>query len=233
MDSDYSWVKFYPAAAKKLCSYQDKREELLAWLYSALPAETNYLHNPQGDHLSDIDPFSVFGIFNRHISQEKKSETAAALKKFLGVEEPVPQDFRGVSPLSNENSMFFSFKDKNVEKDIQNLWDLFTGICQNSPGIGPQFDAMTEHQYGIKFNLTMAMYWIAPTKYFPLDKPSRIYLNERGIKVSEKVPTYAEFQKISQEIREKLCDGSTAADAFAKITRDIYYSTHQADKAKI
>ena len=41
MDNDYSWTKFNPAAARKLCAYSDRREELLTWLYSALPEETN------------------------------------------------------------------------------------------------------------------------------------------------------------------------------------------------
>ena len=41
---------------------------------------------------------------NRHISQEKKAEVAKAFKIFLKVDEPAPTDFRGVSPLNNENS---------------------------------------------------------------------------------------------------------------------------------
>ena len=53
-------------------------------------------------------------------------------------------------------------------------------------------------------------------------------LNARGVAVSEKVPTYDEFVKISEEVREKLCGGSTADNAFAIVTRDIYYSTHKA-----
>ena len=40
MDNDYSWTKFNPAAARKLCAYSNRREELLSWLYSALPEET-------------------------------------------------------------------------------------------------------------------------------------------------------------------------------------------------
>ena len=70
--NDYSWCVFFPAAAKALCSYQNKRATLLKELYEALPAETGYLHDPERKPLKDIDPFSVFGILNRHISQEKK-----------------------------------------------------------------------------------------------------------------------------------------------------------------
>ena len=39
---------------------------------------------------------------------------------------------------------------------------------------------------------------------------------------------YDEFVKISEEVRQKLCGDSTADDAFAIVTRDIYYSTHKA-----
>ena len=108
-------------------------------------------------------------------------------------------------------------------------------MCRGSLGIFGQnnevadlFNEMTRHQYGIKFNLTMGMYWVCPTKYFPLDGPSRKYLNARGVPVSEQVPSYDEFLKISEEVRQKLCGGSTADNAFAIVTRDIYYSTHKA-----
>ena len=89
MDNDYSWTKFNPAAARKLCAYSDRREELLTWLYSALPEETNYLHGPNHKKLTDIDPFTVFGVMNRHISQEKKAEVAKSFKIFFKVDEQI------------------------------------------------------------------------------------------------------------------------------------------------
>ena len=70
MDNDYSWTKFNPAAARKLCAYSNRREELLSWLYSALPEETNYLHGPDHKKLTDIDPFTVFGVMNRLSGKE-------------------------------------------------------------------------------------------------------------------------------------------------------------------
>lgn len=105
---------------------------------------------------------------------------------------------------------------------------MFLGLFGKNDQVAGLFNEMTRHQYGIKFNLTMGMYWVCPTKYFPLDGPSRKYLNARGVAVSEQVPTYDEFVKISEEVRQKLCGDSTADDAFAIVTRDIYYSTHKA-----
>lgn len=99
---------------------------------------------------------------NRHISQEKKAEVAKAFKIFFKVDEPSPTDFRGVSPLNNENSMFFGFKDGKTKEDINNLWTLFLGIFGQNNEVADLFNEMTRHQYGIKFNLTMGMYWVCP-----------------------------------------------------------------------
>ena len=145
MDNDYSWTKFNPAAARKLCAYSNRREELLSWLYSALPEETNYLHGPDHKKLTDIDPFTVFGVMNRHISQEKKAEVAKAFKIFLKVDEPAPTDFRGVSPLNNENSMFFGFKDGKTAEDINNLWTLYLGLFGKNDKVAELFNQMTQH----------------------------------------------------------------------------------------
>ena len=209
---------------EKVCPFQDCDKSLL-------PLEVWAVKNrndPDHKKLTDIDPFTVFGVMNRHISQEKKAEVAKAFKIFFKVDEPSPTDFRGVSPLNNENSMFFGFKDGKTKEDINNLWTLFLGIFGQNNEVADLFNEMTRHQYGIKFNLTMGMYWVCPTKYFPLDGPSRKYLNARGVPVSEQVPSYDEFLKISEEVRQKLCGGSTADNAFAIVTRDIYYSTHKA-----
>lgn len=55
--NDYSWCAFYPAAAKALCSYQNKRATLLKELYEALPAETAYLHDPERKSLKTLIRF--------------------------------------------------------------------------------------------------------------------------------------------------------------------------------
>lgn len=223
--NDYSWCAFYPAAARALCSYQNKRAALLKELYEALPAETGYLHDPERKPLKDIDPFSVFGILNRHISQEKKTETAEAFKRIFGLKEPVPHNYHGIPPLSNENSMFFGFKDGQTEKDIDNLWQFFISVLNDESSVGVQFDEMTAHQYGIKFNLTIGMYWIRPEKYFPLDTPSRAFLERHGIKCSStSVPAFKDYEQICTGVRDLLPSLPNKPKSFAQVTRGIYLS---------
>ena len=107
MKEDFSWVNFYPAVCNGIKKYASDRRALVAFLFEKLPEETTYLHNPEGVKVTDIDPFTFLGVMNRHISDAKKSLVAQAFKEFFDVKEPTPQNFHGIPPLSNENSMFF------------------------------------------------------------------------------------------------------------------------------
>lgn len=222
MNEDFSWVTFYPAVCNGLKKYASDRGALLAFLFEKLPEETTYLHNPEGVKVRDIDPFTFLGVMNRHISDPKKSLVAEAFKEFFEVKEPIPQNFHGIPPLSNENSMFFSFKDGKTAEDIQNLWNFFLALLGNSQDVGSMFDRLTTTQYGIKFNLTIGMYWVCPDVYFPLDGPSRRFLQEHGIEVGHKVPSFAEYKTIIEEVKSKVCEKSFNQESFAKITRSIF-----------
>lgn len=84
---------------------------------------------------------------------------------------------------------------------------------------------MTAHQYGIKFNLTIGMYWIRPEKYFPLDTPSRAFLERHGIKCSStSVPTFKDYEKICANARDLLPSLADKPKNFAQVTRGIYLS---------
>ena len=83
MDDNYSWVKFYEKLAIGLGAFEKDRDTLLKWIYASLSEFTNYLHQPNHSKLSDIDPFTVIGTFNRHISVENKKRIAQEFKSFL------------------------------------------------------------------------------------------------------------------------------------------------------
>lgn len=101
--------------------------------------------------------------------------------------------------------MFFGFKDGQTEKDIDNLWQFFISVLNDESSVGAQFNEMTAHQYGIKFNLTIGMYWIRPEKYFPLDTPSRAFLERHGIKCSStSVPAFKDYEQICTGVRDLL-----------------------------
>lgn len=76
MNNDhFSWIPFYKEVAEKLLTYKTDRADLLSWIYQSLDSKfTSYLHEASGDLLSDTDPFTVLGIFNRKIKAENRIE---------------------------------------------------------------------------------------------------------------------------------------------------------------
>ncbi len=72
MEDKFSWIPFYMELAKALLSYKSDRKPLVDWIYSDLSqvgekSLVTYLHMEDGSNIKDIDPFSVFAIFNRSL----------------------------------------------------------------------------------------------------------------------------------------------------------------------
>ena len=95
-------------------------------------------------------------------------------------------------------------------------------LLDNSQDVGSMFDRLTTTQYGIKFNLTIGMYWVAQMCISPLTVRSRRFLQEHGIEVGHKVPSFAEYKTIIEEVKSKVCEKPFNQESFAKITRSIF-----------
>ena len=120
----FTWIPFYEELADKLMFYRHDRSSLLDFIYSHRDEfSAGYLHDKNGrnDLLTGVDPFSVFGLFNRGIKPDRRAKSLRLLKEHLNIEKPVPQDFNGIPRLNNVNSFFFGFRGSRREEDIENL----------------------------------------------------------------------------------------------------------------
>ena len=65
----FTWVPFYEEFAQKLLIYKDveKRPELVAKIKELDAEWIKFIKAPAKDNdFDDIDPFTIFGIFNSH-----------------------------------------------------------------------------------------------------------------------------------------------------------------------
>ncbi len=74
MDSrnQFDWVDFYKELAGKLLQYKDNRQKLIAKVRKIY--ETTGISLPtleKDNQIVDIDPFTVFGLFNKSGSGQK------------------------------------------------------------------------------------------------------------------------------------------------------------------
>lgn len=180
----FSWTTFYSEFADKLLLFKDNRSGLLEYIkdgYDDLGIKYPFMDN--GEPMDDICPFTVFGCFNKGITEENKIALMKSLGSKLGVKSEVPTQFDGIPVLNNLKAWFFGYKRDRKSDDISNLWDLFEaaiGFADNPSDITRNafiicYDKVCK-QLSIKWNITMGLYWIRPYSYLNLDERNRSYL---------------------------------------------------------
>lgn len=184
----YKWIRFYTSFADKLLEYRDNRTELIRKIYRAYGEMGMIVPTLEKDgRPDDIDPFSVFGLFNKQISEKNRKNIIRALGKEFEVDLALPESFEGIPALNNLGATFYAFKDKRGNSDIENLWVLFekalmladSDTKESRENFISAFDTV-RNQWGIKWNITMGLYWIRPYSFINLDSRNRWFIEYDG-----------------------------------------------------
>ena len=211
---------YYKEFAQRLTQFQKDRKRLLNLIYNYRDELlAKYLHDQggEGDLLEDIDPFTVFGLFNRGIKHENRINSAKLFKNILDIKVDIPKDFEGIPVLNNQKSHFFGFRSHRGKNDIQNLWNLFIKVV-NDENFEEEYNTVIK-QFIIKVNITMGLFWIRPEKFLAFDRTNRQYLKEQyGIKLPNKAPEYSEYMKILDSINKKMASGEIKENTFYELS---------------
>ncbi len=222
-ETQFSWIPFYMELADRLLLFKNKRGELVNFIYSLDREYVNYIHNDDGSDVSDIDPFSVFAIFNRKITDQNRLKILQQFKKHFNVEADIPEDFNGIPVLNPQKSTFFSRSSATTQ--IPLLWDLFESVIEKKNSFSDCFDKLQKTK-GVKWNITIGLYWIRPYDYLPLDRNSRDYLQNLDFSVfSEKEITATNYISLQKEIKSKITDKS-----FAELSYDAWQNEPEENK---
>lgn len=196
----FTWTSYYMEFADKLLQYRDRRPELLVIIKGVFDdLSMRYPFMDNGEPIDDICPFTVFGCFNKGITNENRMAIMNGIGSKLGVNVAVPREFDGIPVLNNMRAWFFGYKADRKGDDISNLWNIFeAGInyADNPSEVSKVafiacYDKVKK-QLGIKWNLTMGLYWIRPFSYLNLDERNRSFL------VQESNPYFANILEISK-----------------------------------
>jgi 5-methylcytosine-specific restriction protein B len=186
MAKNFSWIPLYTELATKLVAWEHRQGELLAAMEKL--REEGVKVTPFNDRdkagkqlpLSEIDPFTFFGTFNRGIKAKDRLAILSAVKSLLGAVAPLPSDFDGIPILNNQQSWFIGYLKDRQREDVPSLWRVFRTAMTDSPIdnslFAEAFDAALK-VFGVAVNLTMGLFWIRPTTFLNLDGVNRGYLN--------------------------------------------------------
>ena len=222
----YSWIPFYKELSQKLLKFRNDRQPLIDWIYSNIKSEyIKHLKDaPDGRRVADIDPFTVYAIFNRGIAHDKRIEICQLFKNYLGASAPVPKDFDGIPVMNTQRSNFMAFANKREKGDIERLWNVFEDAVLGKD-IENSYNAL-EFQFLVKFNLTFGLFWIRPDSYLPLDSRSQSMLESIGITFDNtKFLRYKEYRDVMNRLDEKMQKGALGFTNYAEFSYAAYLKT--------
>lgn len=186
-DTNYEgWTRFYSEFADVLKGYKNRQGEIVAGIKRAFEAQGVRLPRLDSGELTEIDPFTVFCLFNKGITDDTRRKIITGLKEEFGVGEPVPDVFDGVPVLNNLSATFYLFKPNRGENDIPNLWEVFDSAIayadEQSETNRKRFIAAYDEARKInrvKWNLTMALFWARPFFFLSLDSRNRWFVTDK------------------------------------------------------
>lgn len=223
----FTWIPFYKELSQKLLQFRNDRKPLVDFVYSELSTVgskslVDYIHMEDGSKVKDIDPFSVFAIFNRSLKIENKIAFLQKFKDKFNLESEIPTDFDGIPTVNSQRAFFFNWAEKNAES-IQNFWDLYEGIVLEKD-ISHQFDKMV-NKWISQYSLTMILYWIAPDKYINLDGKNRLYLSTLGYPENYPNLDYSKYSELMEDIHQKMNDHSIPYSSFPELSHAAFMNT--------
>lgn len=210
------WTDFYMELADKLIEYKEDRSSLINKIqdiYKKLNMNLPSLErNDDGNIIIpyDIDPFTIFALFNKQISAEKRINMIKQFKHEFLISAEAPNTFHGIAVVNNMAATFYYFNKDRGENDIDNLWNLFEIALDYSDDNKLDFIEIYDKvikQKGIRWNITMGLNWIRPFDFINLDSNNRILLSHEEI--------------FSKEFRDeiKLLKSPPSGEEYLKICR--------------
>lgn len=252
MDNQFQWVDFYKEFAGKLLAYKNNRKDLIEKV-KAIYRNTgiNMPTMEKDKQIVDVDPFTVFGLFNKSPMREaNRIKIITAVRELFGVETAAPTSFNSIPVLNNQNATFYYFLGDRGTNDIDDLWGLFeAGLSYASnptpyalQNVSKYFDLVINKKGNGNSKVTMGLYWIAPHAFLNLDSRNEWYIYKSGKVPADIVSSLPDLEpkisaskyfEIVEKLRAYLQSGKSFLKDFKELSFEAWnYSTEVNNKIK-
>lgn len=249
MDKQFEWIDFYTCLANKLLAYKNDRKLLIERIREV------YNHSgigmPTLDHdgiPTDIDPFTVFGLFNKGISKANRKIIISNIAEVFSIDAEQPVEFDGIPVLNNLNATFYAFNNDSRRKpgDIDRLWTLFDAALayadsydeENRELFVKAFDNV-HGQFGLSWKLTMGLYWIRPYAFLNLDSRNRWYMEfpeavspkvSETIKSMKSLPESEEYLELTALVKSSMENGAANCSSLPELSYQAWIVSEKVNK---
>ena len=230
------WTEFYEAVAEALLKFKDDRTPLIQHIHQITNEVLgrSYLQDEFEDGtkgpLKDICPFTAFGTFNRHLTEQNRILIATKLAAFLDVSVPAPTTFDGIPILDNRNSWFFGYAKDRGDDDIEDLWKVFAAakdfissdIPEHAAAFTKAYDVAKQVR-GVAWSLSTGLYWAHPWEFPTLESRSRDYIeNVLNLSVPrtgpQSPPDATEYLELVESLKARFSEDNYPVHSFPELS---------------
>ena len=249
--NQFDWVDFYKEFANTLLQYKDNRGiliEKVEKIYNLTDIDIPTLE--RNKQLVDIDPFTIFGLFNKSsMTIDNRNKIISAVANLFDIKAPIPTSFDGIPLLNNQNATYYYFIDERDEDDIDTLWGLYESALmyandsssKNAWTLSQYFDLAINKKGNGNSKITMGLYWIAPTHFLNLDQRNTWYIYESGKMpddlvdslpiVEDKISAYKYFE-IVDKLRAFLDSNQSVFKNFIELSFEAWRYSEEVNRKK-
>ncbi|MFT7612523.1 MAG: 5-methylcytosine-specific restriction protein B [Parvicellaceae bacterium] len=199
-EDKFSWVKTHKDIAAFLKNKENSQVELIELLKSIGITPFNDKDNA-GEHdieLDEIDPFTFFCYIYKY-GPERRLQYLQEIAKLIGAS--IPSDEKGIPYAQAQKVWLFPYKYERVNNEVSRLWSFFNKALNNNIENIDFEDVLKIRSVG-KTKLSEALFYINPTKYLPINGPTKPYINE-VLKIDPNFNTYLEYTSLLEKIKAK------------------------------
>lgn len=247
--NQFDWIDFYKEFANTLLQYKNNRGILIEKVEKIY--ELTGIDMPTLDRnkqLVDIDPFTIFGLFNKSsMTVDNRNKIIAAVANLFDIKAPIPTSFDGIPLLNNQNATYYYFIDERDEDDIDTLWGLYESALMyandsNSKNIltlFQYFDLAINKKGNGNSKITMELYWIAPTHFLNLDQRNTWYIYESGkmpddlvnsLPIVEDKISSSKYFEIVDKLREFLASNQSTFKNFVELSFEAWRYSEEVNR---
>lgn len=253
IDDQFSWVKYYREFALILLTYKENLKPLIQNIIEVFEEiDINLPTLEKDNEIVDIDPFTIFGLFNKNsMKHSNRVKIVAGIAKKFDMNSAVPQSFDSTPVLNNQNAVFYYFIDNRSDEDIDDLWELFESAINYSNNqtqmnreiVSKYFDLVINKKGNGNSKVTMGLYWIAPHTFLNLDSRNKWYIYESGkipSSISDSLPPIKDkiasrdYFDIVEKLKEYLDSPASDLKDFKELSFEAWtYSNQVNEEIKI
>ena len=187
--NEFDWVPFYKEFAEKLLEYRNNRPALIQLIKDVFKNIKFDMPKLERDNnVVDIDPFTVYGLFNKGQTNENRQKIIGGFKQALSMQSGVPSKFDGIPVINALNATYYEFLPERGEEVIDDLWEFFSVALDYSKAntqakrkeFEKWFDIAIKKKYNGNSKTTIGLFWCAPDCFLNLDKVNIEYIYKRN-----------------------------------------------------